>query len=1312
MIEAHRQQLSSMFYLRGFFCCAKDLYFLVFLLCATSVLVSCDTCSLNEAEGRLEIDRCKPYIGNSHANSPGMLDGDVSSLASRHTVEQRSLENICPDPNSFCFISTLAGLSVNEVGTESEAIEAYEVQSEGFPSGLKQERSNLSWPTKHSIFRTFAGRVILCSANQTDDFHGSSSIDSTNNGKKVNVSSCMSTLFDHGTHRSKSGENAETVNSGILDGVSRPPVEIKPFLLDWGQKHLYYPSIAFLTVKNVHSDSVLTIHHPYSSNSQFYPCNFSEILLAPGQMESICFTFFPRKLGLSSAQIVLQTSFGGFVIQAKGFAVDSPYFIKPLDGFNISSSGRWRKNLSLFNPFNEALYVEEITAWISISSGNTSRLSKAICSVRSMEDSGEEGMLSAKEWLNVGSDEGCLPEIAIRPHRNWEVTSQRTEAIMELDISDHFEGKIVGAFCLQLVRSSVNEIETVVVPLEAELRLSSDFDTDYISVSLEALVPPDTSLPVVALSLRNDGPYVLSVVKVREIGDSSLNFHVKFVEGLVLFPRSVTQVAIISYLGIQEVGMNCKLLVQINDTRSSQIEISCMDVIGGFAGHKLDSTIRYSQEINNVNYIKGRESSFDRNTHPPTDVKAVDRREADELVLKNWKSQARASFMSVLDNDEVLFPMVEVGDHYSEWIAVKNPSNRPILVQFILNSGEIIDNCRTSEMHLQPSSSSILTGNKSIAPTKYGFSIAKDGLTEALIHPYGSASFGPILFQPSVRCEWRSSALIRNNLSGVEWLSLRGFGGSISLVLLEGSDSVRSLDFKMNFPSQLNFSSPETLHSIEGKKPLCSHPLIKEVYAKNMGDFPLEVLRIEVSGSDCDLDGFFVHNCKGFTLPPGEAVMLQISYQSDFSTATIQRDLELSLATGMLVIPMRASLPMLLLNFCKRSTFWMRLKKVMVLIFFAASLLFFLVLLLFTRSTAFTYHDFKSGKNSSAVSGAVNYLSMRLKRRTSAVVPPKMNGFERSIVGEETLLLGSSGGCPDGCASRKGHVDASKHQKHKNSSIDDLPETGVTSSELSNFSPVENSNMQAESDSRILSVRIGKEKGRRRRKKKTSGMRVPGLFEVSSSQSSNSTPTSPLSPSSSLTPKRSWLVPPDMEQPVEVRNPFSEASDQQHVKRECSEPPKINLLKNEGFPKHASNWCYSAEERPNLSRKLAGRAVLLPSATFPSARRTTPPWTCHSPFLASTSTISPQARAPGTKLHNQKISEPGATMDVEEKFTYDIWGDHIFRLPVAYQSNQVSNVPFRPLENNSESFFVRDPQTLMTNSLPIPVSSDLEKNNK
>ncbi|KAK6152717.1 hypothetical protein DH2020_012356 [Rehmannia glutinosa] len=1169
-------------------------------------------CPINEAQNELEFDACKSYRGIFDANSQDvLLDGHVSpELVSTHSVKRHSLENICPHSNSFCFPSTLTGFLLNGVDAETEATDDPSgARSEDFSSKSTQVERNLSWSSEHGIFRLFDGRVISCSSFRLDNIH---EFPSTN----------INTKNGHETHSSKSGENAETVESGFSDGFSTPPVEIKPFLLDWGQKNVYCPSLAFLTVKNVDTDSVLSIYGPYSSNSQFYPCNFSDILLAPGEIASICFVFYPTKLGLSSAQLLLQTSFGGFLIGAKGFAIESPYLIKPLIGLDVSSSGRSRKNLSLFNPFN----VVEIVAWISISSGNESHSSKAICTIHSLEDSTEYSMLSAKEWLDFESAEGFLPQIAIRPHKNWEVGPLETETIIELDISDHLEGKIVGAFCFQLVRSSGNEIETVMVPLEAELSPNSASDTALVSVSLEALVPCDNSgSVVVSLSVRNDALSVLSVIKIRQVGESAENFQVKSIEGLLLFPRSVTQVAIISYAHPDTfaVTMNCKLLVEINDTRSSLIEIPCVDVISVYSGRKLDSTVGYAQVINNVDYIRGREKSFSSSMQSPSEIKAVDTREADELVLKNWKSQATSNFMSVLEDNEVLFSTVHVGNHCSQWISIKNPSQEPIAVQLILNSGQVIDKCRKTEMHLQPSSSSILAGNKSIAP--YGFSIAKDALTEALILPYGSAIFGPILFRPSNSCEWRSSALIRNNLSGVEWLSLRGFGGSFSLVLLEGSNPVQSVEFKLNSPSLLNFSSREILYSMDGKSPFCPHHLIKEVHAKNTGDFPLEVVRVEVSGSECGLDGFLVRNCKGFSLPPGESIMLQISYQSDFSAATIQRDLELALTTGIIVIPMKASLPIYLLNFCKRSIFWMRLKKATAVILFAASLLFLLFCFLFPRVTLY---DFESEKNSST---AVNSLSMHLN--------------------------GKNSGAPE-----QEHVNSSGNQKQKNSLMDNL---------------LSNSDAQDGTDSRNLRVSIiGKEKGRKRRKKKNSCTGVPKLFDFSSSQSSNSTPSSPLSPASSIT------LSPDIEISSAAKSSSSDTSS------------KAGFVDNKVS-------CLSAQEKSIITRKFAGKAVLLPSATFPSACRTTP----YSPCLASTSRIAPHARAPGTKLHNQENGDLGEKLGFEEKFTYDIWGDHLFGLNLSCHSKQGTNLS---IENNSESFFVRDPQTLMANSQLKYASPQLE----
>ncbi|KAL0396685.1 UNVERIFIED_CONTAM: U3 small nucleolar ribonucleoprotein IMP4 [Sesamum calycinum] len=305
-------------------------------------------------------------------------------------------------------------------------------------------------------------------------------------------------------------------------------------------------------------------------------------------------------------------------------------------------------------------------------------------------------------------------------------------------------------------------------------------------------------------------------------------------------------------------------------------------------------------------------------------------------------------------------------------------------------------------------------------------------------------------------------------------------------------------------------------------------------------------------------------------------------------------------------------------------------------------------------------------------------------KKNSGATAPNMDGFGGSIVGEKALLLASVGRCPDDHAPDQGHTNPSGHQK--------LPETRLVSPMLSNTSPLEKSDAQDASDSRNLRVRIGKEKGRRRRKKKSSGMAIPGLFEVSSSQSSNSTPSSPLSPAASITPKPQ--VSPDTDHPGETTIPFSR-DDKQECSRSSS---KVNLLDNKISSRFVNNWRFSDQEKSRaiLTRKLAGRAVLLPSATFPSAGTAT-----HSPSVSSTSTISPLARAPGTNLHRRKADEL-----TKEKFTYDIWGNHLFALPIAHQSKQSYSTSPGVFKNDSESFFVRDPQTLMKSSLPRPVSGN------
>ncbi|XP_057487911.1 uncharacterized protein LOC130773959 isoform X1 [Actinidia eriantha] len=1312
MIRARRHR-------RKMFHQAEVFHFMVVLICTLFHTAVCGPCSINGMRSLVEFDARESFRDN---HNTGFQDAYGDDVSSGHLTKNRfahiSGESICSSSNLFCFPSTLPGLS-EERSPESTILEASAGQSDAtLPVGSTQARNNLSWSSNYGMFALLSGWAVSCSLNYQEGIHDFPFLQ-TSSGNQNYVSSYGGPLHDRTSPGSNLNENSEMIKSGFLDGSLSPYIEISPPLLDWGQNYLYFPSFAFLTVANTHSDSILYLYEPFSTNKQFYPCNFSEVLLRPGEVASICFVFLPSWLGVSSAHLILQTSSGGFLIHAKGFAVESPYRIRPLVGLDISSSGRWRKNLSVFNPFDETLYVEEVTAWISVSLGNTSHLTEAICRVENHQGSDELSVMNIQEWLDVGKVQDGSPLMAMRPHRNWDIGPGSTETIIEIDFSNYSGGKIVGAFCMQLVRPSKDKSDVIMVPLEAELVEESANLTDSVSLSLGTLVPCGASETVVAISLRNGAPHVLNVVKISLIGEGTQLFQIKYVEGLLLFPGTITQVAVVSYIPlpiglhdspseIPNLNLNCKLIILTNDSSSPQLEAICEDIVSICS--KIDP--KYKQQAGNAECANARTGSSSSSMQSPSHVEAMEAAEPDELVLGNWRSQGTANGMSVLDDYEVLFSMVQVGTYNSKWITVKNPSQLPVVMQLILNSGEIIDECRKPDGLLQPSSSIGLVLGAYTAPIRHGFSIVEGALTEAFVHPHGTASLGPILFHPSNRCGWRSSALIRNNLSGVEWLSLQGFGGSFSLVLSEGPNPLQSLEFKLNLPSHLNVSSPDIFYHMDETTSICYQPLSKELYAKNTGDLPLEVRRIEVSGAECGLDGFLVHTCKGFVLEPGESTMLLVSYQPDFSAAMVQRDLELALVTGIRVIPMKAVLPLHMLNLCKKSMFWMRVKKFS-LVILAAFVMFLILFCILPQLMALGSRDnfLKNGKSTNPtvkLIGKSSRAHRNQKNSSKLSVSSKTNGLSRSIGAEETLPQ-SVNRCPDGqgVASEQGmagqYVNATVgNQRQTNSLLNTQKDMGLESCALPESCIVENSNLQEAAKDGKLTVRIGKEKGRRRKKKRGLVTGLTGIFEVSSSQSGNSTPSSPLSPVTLFTPKRSWPVISDACPSVEVGNQSPHLAEQQCQKSSGTIPAsKAKTLESEVSMKYSNDSRVSlVQEKPYASIKVAGKPVLLPSATFPGTSKPVFNLTGSSPCTASPSSVTSHARAPGSNLYNQKTVKTEAKTGIADQFEYDIWGDHLSRLHLMGKAREVSSMTSSVTESHSNSFFVSGPQALVTKSPP------------
>jgi hypothetical protein len=301
--------------------------------------------------------------------------------------------------------------------------------------------------------------------------------------------------------------------------------------------------------------------------------------------------------------------------------------------------------------------------------------------------------------------------------------------------------------------------------------------------------------------------------------------------------------------------------------------------------------------------------------------------------------------ISVLTNHALLFPVVQIGSQFTEWITVHNPSQQHVSMQLVLNSEEIIDQCKTvkdAREHTFSSRSPEIDSTE----TRYGFSLGSSAITEASLGPLASALLGPIVFRPSNRCMWSSMALIRNNLSGLEWLPLRAHGGWQSIALLEGPEPVWKLEFNLGS----NLQDNSTLSKSEITSPLCSQQFSKEIDVKNSGDLPLRVTKVKVSGVDCGLDGFTVNNCQGFSLAPSESMKMLISFKGDFSSVKVQRDLELAMTTGIFVIPMTANVPLCMLKQCRKSYFRSIRWKALILFFGTVSVF----VLVFVRSSPFS----------------------------------------------------------------------------------------------------------------------------------------------------------------------------------------------------------------------------------------------------------------------------------------------------------------------------------------------------------------------
>lgn len=304
-----------------------------------------------------------------------------------------------------------------------------------------------------------------------------------------------------------------------------------------------------------------------------------------------------------------------------GITVVPPYRVQPLCGFNVFGNGVSYKNLSLYNPFDDAIYIKKVTAWFSVVFGDKLYFSCLVCRVEEITASLNCDQWSDEEMSNGSFRRKCQSWLDMQPrfdNNKLEIPPHDFKTILTVNLfpHQHVLGNVSGTFNVHLWNASLQgkSAGTVTVPLEEVLMMQHKVSryhhvttTSSISVAIQRLVSAtqdgDDKRFVFLLSLRNDASQLLQIVKVCEKANNDKKiFRIRYNEGLIIYPGTQMDVTFIMY-NVSDTpcgNLNCVLQIVTNEiTVNSQIEIPYWDLVSGCSKHGSDSTKqkRISQEF-------------------------------------------------------------------------------------------------------------------------------------------------------------------------------------------------------------------------------------------------------------------------------------------------------------------------------------------------------------------------------------------------------------------------------------------------------------------------------------------------------------------------------------------------------------------------------------------------------------------------------------------------------------------------------------------------------------------------------------------
>ena len=155
-----------------------------------------------------------------------------------------------------------------------------------------------------------------------------------------------------------------------------------------------------------------------------------------------------------------------------------------------------------------------------------------------------------------------------------------------------------------------------------------------------------------------------------------------------------------------------------------------------------------------------------------------------------------------------------------------------------------------------------------------------------MINPHQKVSVGPIYFKPNSTGKISNVLLLKNNLTILYPIKLKGEGGSGQLTFMNYYENMKNKKTEIfnntNFIIEIN--SDIYQNKMKSKK-----NLIRAITINNSGNLPLMINNITIDNNDCQTDDLKIVQCKEFFLDIGESIVINFDININFLNEITKR---------------------------------------------------------------------------------------------------------------------------------------------------------------------------------------------------------------------------------------------------------------------------------------------------------------------------------------------------------------------------------------------------------------------------------------